>query len=176
MKNIEELNNPPIIGMYYLVPCIIYDTISDEGKKHLYVYPIINNLHSDVDSGQEHEHYHLDYRFIEMQGMDDISVKQKHSQHTFAYNSRYDLLYHNPHYKENYKVEYISLMCQRVNNLRITPTELIEIEKLKNKCIYKNKCPHKGMDLSQVIPKDGIIQCPLHGLKFNAITKELIQT
>jgi len=38
----------------------------------------------------------------------------------------------------------------------ITDVSLIEKSKLKNKCIHKGKCPHRGYDLSQVkADKDG---------------------
>lgn len=31
-------------------------------------------------------------------------------------------------------------------------------------------CPHKGADLSSIAPRDGVITCPLHGLRFCADT------
>jgi len=64
-----------------------------------------------------------------------------------------------------------------------TPVQLIRQSKLKHNCIHKGKCPHRGFDLSNVTPtlegigRDAIevITCPLHSLKFNATTKQLIE-
>ena len=36
-------------------------------------------------------------------------------------------------------------------------------------------CPHRGADLSKVPVVDGCVTCPLHGLKWNASTGELVR-
>jgi len=60
-----------------------------------------------------------------------------------------------------------------------THVDLIKKSKLKHNCIYKGKCPHRGFDLSNTKPTiddngESVIRCPLHSLKFNAKTKQLI--
>ena len=37
------------------------------------------------------------------------------------------------------------------------------------------KCPHRGYDLSKEPIVNGVITCPLHNLKFDAITKKIIK-
>ena len=37
------------------------------------------------------------------------------------------------------------------------------------------RCPHRNVDLSDVEPIDGVIQCPLHGLRFCAKTGERME-
>lgn len=195
MEKIDELKTQPIIGEYYLVPCIIKDIeIKKEEKetedyenweiingqldkrksliktvKKKEIYPIINHLHSDKENGQEYKHYHIDYRFVEV---DENSIPKKlHSKHIFGASNRYNVLAEN----KTYKIEYHKLKCVRNNNLHITSVLAIKKSKLKHNCIYKGKCPHRGYDLSQEPIINGIITCPLHGLKFDAVTKEIIK-
>jgi nitrite reductase/ring-hydroxylating ferredoxin subunit len=40
--------------------------------------------------------------------------------------------------------------------------------------MINGKCPHKGIDLSNIEAEDGVITCPLHGLRFSEETKEII--
>lgn len=189
MIKIDELKTQPIIGETYLVPCIIskkylpnQDWCLDDNDSVVLptpystnIYPIINHKHSDKENGQNYEHYHVDYRFVETIMKEGIvSVVQLHSAHTFAPSLRYDLHHGNRDYDENYKITYHALKCLRLNQYGIASKELLKKSKLKHKCIHKGKCPHRGYDLSQEVPNNGIITCPLHGLEFNAETKQLI--
>ena len=193
MERIDELKTLPIIGEYYLVPCIIKEylhskTKDDEERDNnweivkgelnirkeksskitKYIYPIINHLHCDKENGQDYKHYHIDFRFIEM---DDNSIpKQLHSNHVFGADIRYNVIANN----KEYEIQYHKLKCVRTTNLFITNVTAIKKSKLKHNCIYKNKCPHRGYNLSQEPIINGVIQCPLHGLRFDAKTKEII--
>jgi nitrite reductase/ring-hydroxylating ferredoxin subunit len=199
LQKIDELKTQPIIGQMYLVPCIIKKYylnnenwyINSKNKLklrksiRLHIYPIINHLHSDKENGQNYKHYHVDFRFIET-GKYNNPLKL-HSNHEFAPNIRYDLEPKlNIDFEQHYKIEYKELKCIRLNNYGIAGQ--VKIDKLKNKCIKNNKCPHRGYNLSQepvVFKKLGrnnkggkwqkIIECPLHGLKFNAENKQLIE-
>ena len=77
-------------------------------------------------------------------------------------------------------IEWLSKKCIATHNIWNTPVGLISRSKLKHKCIYKGKCPHRGYDLSQTISTYDINYggdvklCPLHGLKFDAETGELL--
>ncbi len=71
----------------------------------------------------------------------------------------------------------IELSLRKNNDAMRYPTsiDLIAKSKLKHKCIHKGKCPHRGYDLTDVKPINGIITCPLHSLRFNSKTKLLIK-
>jgi hypothetical protein len=183
LQKIDELKSQPIVGNYYLVPCIIKEerdvnfdwVISKESELVLekeiilYIYPIINHRHSDKENGQDYEHYHVDYRFIELQIINNkIIPTRKNRNHTFAPHLRYNIYADN----KDFKIEYHKLRCLRLNNYGIGgPTKN---SKLKHKCIHKGKCPHRGYDLSQEPTVNGVITCPLHGLQFNSETKQLL--
>ena len=167
MIKIDELKSPPIIGKYYLVPCLKYEDLAyfkvdgkwikdeyylEKVQDYTYTYyvPIINHPHSDKENGQPEVHYHIDERF----------TPKKYSILNVEYNPK-RIIKHS-----NIEIEYVVLQCNTNYQSSITPVSFISKSKLKHDCVYKGKCPHRGYDLSQEIPdENGIITCPLHGLK-----------
>ena len=179
---IDELKTPPIVGNYYLVPCkVVYVEHSNKGnfQKNIYntwedfsvitpffkkialITPIINRPHSDKENGQIDVHYHIDTRFIK-------DEEESYEDQELRYYKGYiiELDYH-MRLKADFEIEYVPLKCIYTRCNDITDVLYIRKSKLKHKCIYKGKCPHRGMDLSQVTPFAGKIVCPLHGLEFD---------
>jgi hypothetical protein len=158
------------VGKKYLVACLtrkVYRENIDEQNVWMDIYPVknftieyvpvINYLHNDIENGQKEYHYHYDPRWIE------------HGIYIPTNDFR--------PLKINYdKLEWLELECKEsiIERRYITPIELIKNSKLKHKCIHKGKCPHRGYDLSNEKDIDGVITCPLHGLKFNKSNKMLI--
>lgn len=194
LQKIDELKEPPIIGEFYLVPCILkesiiqgFDNSNSEwiikdgelylppaiawNKKETEVYPIINHLHHDKENGQDYKHYHIDYRFVICyEAPFGLPIVKMIDSYNFAPRTRYNLIDEN----NEYNVEYHKLKCIRQTNLGIGG--FVNRSKLHSKCISsKNRCPHRKYDLSQEVPVNGIITCPLHGLKFNSESKQLIE-
>lgn len=129
-------------------------------KKQI-ILPLINHPHNDVENGQKEIHYHTDSRYFGNQPhLNSFCVPKNDFKHRIIL--------------DEYPIKVFKLI--KYNNFHhgITPVELIKNSKLKHKCIYKGKCPHRGMNLDNVKSKNGIITCPLHGLQFNANTKNLI--
>lgn len=163
-KRVEDMQRPLKKGEFYLVPCLVRE---EYGKKTV-ITPVINHPHNDIENGQANVHYHVDYRFVKLENDGDISsVVRKHSKHYFV--DRYRL-----EKGEDGDLGYYVLPVVNEHFLGVTPVELIKNSRLKHKCIHKGKCPHRGYNLSQVLPKNGVITCPLHGLRFNEETKQLI--
>lgn len=181
MKKVEDVKRPLKKGERFLVPCLVrieVEEILDEQelwmdlttsfkKKKLYVCPVINHPHNDMENGQKETHYHLDYRFIKHNNKGDFPrPKKTHSNHFFGDKIRPT---------NNYgKLYYFELPVINEYFSGITPVKLIEKSKLKHKCIHKGKCPHRGYELSQVKPINGKITCPLHGLEFDEKTKTIL--
>lgn len=186
MEKIDELKHPPIIGKTYLVPCIISDPIKVQSRTEYLIFdsqemwmdedpntrtipiiekiqitPIINHPHNDRENGQDYVHYHKDYRFQTPEMWNYYIVNSIGPDIRILFRE-----------KQNFR--YLNLKCIRRTHGGITPVKMISKSKLKHQCIYKGKCPHRGMDLSQVVPIKGSITCPLHGLKFDSTTKKLI--
>ena len=154
IKKVEQINRPLIVGEILLVPCFI-----SVGK----ITPIVKHLHNDVENGQCMPHYHADYRFI------DFLNAQFFKKDGYTYMvediNRIDA---------NNRIDYFEMPVIRAQHGGVTPVDCISKSKLKHKCIYKGKCPHRGFDLSQVAAVNGTITCPLHGLQFNAQSKQLL--
>ena len=125
------------------------------------IIPLINHLHNDIENGQLEPHYHADSNYF--------------NKHIYQDTNDEDIRVYPNKLKPNESLEYISLYKFGEYNTGITPTKFIKNSKLKHKCIHKGKCPHRGMDLTNVLPnKEGIITYPLHGLQFNNKTKQLL--
>lgn len=122
------------------------------------VIPLINHPHNDVENGQKEVHYHVDDRFEPIGG---------------AFNVFWEYRISLP-LKKNQILGYRKVKYVKERVLTVTDPKFISKSKLKHNCIHKNKCPHRGFDLSNTKSKFGIITCPLHGLKFNKKTKELL--
>lgn len=159
VMKVEDVKHPLEKGVSYSVPCIV-----KEQDERLYITPVINHPHNDKENGQNEIHYHVDYRFVKHKADAKFpKVVNKHSKHYFVENIR-------PQKGLHGELEYFILPMINEEFTGITPVNLISKSKLKHKCIHKGKCPHRGYDLSQVKAIEGKITCPLHGLKFDAVS------
>ena len=154
-----------------MIPTSHYDEIDDQEllmdiEDYFFEYgfyflvPLIDHPHSDIENGQIAIHYHVDTRYFgEQKHLKNYKVVTNHLRVT----------------KGVYKLDYFNLKKNRDKIEAITPVHIIKNSKLKHKCIHKGKCPHRGFDLTNEKPdEDGIITCPLHGLKFDKDSKKII--
>ncbi len=145
MKRIDDLEECPIIGEWYLVPCVI-STFSN-GKM---ICPVYNPPHSDKSSHQYYKHYHLDCRFFDRSNIN----------HIFNGQTRIEV-------KDDTILEYVALQCVDLSERIITPVSDLVNAKLPNKCKNNDICPHKGFNLKTIPFEDNVRTCPLHGLKIH---------
>jgi Rieske [2Fe-2S] domain len=123
------------------------------------IIPLIDHPHSDRENGQNELHYHIDSRYL---------GNQKSLKNYSLVNYDFRPL------QKKYKFIYMMLQKNSDNFDFTTEAHFIKKSKLKHDCIYKGKCPHRGFDLSNIKPIDGVITCPLHSLKFDMVTKKII--
>jgi hypothetical protein len=156
-----------------IIPEAVFEDINEEDlwmdledyslkTKNFYykIIPLIDHPHSDIENGQREIHYHADMRYNGEQpslGKYKIQVDSTRP------------------IKGQFETRYFNLIRYSENHSGGTSVEHIKNSKLKHKCIHKGKCPHRGFDLSNINPIDGVITCPLHSLKFDAKTKKLIE-
>ena len=164
-NKVESIKRPLIVGEILLVPCIVKFKYTNSPDMQMFITPVINHPHSDIENGQLNTHYHADFRFIKVDKFGNPI--NKHSSHIFGHSAR-------PEIKLHGELMYILLPVINGTNLNITPANLIAKSKLKHNCIYNGKCPHRGYNLSQIDAIDGVITCPLHGLEFDGITKKIL--
>ena len=122
-------------------------------RKIEYILPLYNHPHNDVENGQNEVHYHQNTKYM---------TSHNYGLFKSFKNGRVVLPLEDGEYLD-------FRMLQKISEKEVLPTSisLISKSKLKHKCIHKGKYPHRGYDLSDEKPdKEGIITCPLHGLKF----------
>ncbi len=183
-ERVENIKRPLNLGEIFLVPCLVRETelntlgdwmdVTTNGRPwkrivdRIYITPVINHPHNDKENGQQEIHYHPDYRFIKHYNNAPFpDVKNNHSKYYFVESIR-------PQKGLHGELKYIVLPVVNEEFSGITEVENINKSNLKHKCIHKGKCPHRGYDLSQVTAIDGIIKCPLHGLKFSEKSGQLV--
>jgi hypothetical protein len=168
LQKVDELDTPPILGKYYLVP-----TIRAFGSW----IPIVGNAHDDVELGIKQAHFHKDTRFLSVR-------KHKAVLRDVGCVEPYDMaLIIQEQYTDRREVVYTKMRCNREQ--LIFPA-IPDLEKDKNfprfERIYMDKklskcqrCPHRGIDLRS-IPADGngVKICPGHGLAWNVETGALV--
>jgi hypothetical protein len=170
---VEDVKRPLRKGEFLLVPCIIKRVREywlGKTRNLTYITPVINHPHNDIENGQKEIHYHADFRFIKTYG---IAIQRNHRNHIFCEDIR-------PVLDKYHVIEYLLLpvvnsrLTDEVEQTYQTNVNLMKKSKLKHDCIYKGKCPHRGYDLSQERPRNGIITCPLHGLQFDEQTGKVL--
>ncbi len=181
---------PLKLGGRYSVPCFelftgpdedeLWDDTEKRKSYKVYLIPVYDHPHNDRENGQADIHYHIDTRF---KVPNELLYKYKLAPNDIA--RIYDVVEFLKYITKflgttnvwtDNKIKHHKLVCTSLRESVMTPTKYISKSKLKHQCIHRGKCPHRGYDLTQIPPIDGVITCPLHGLKFNSITKEIIKT
>lgn len=166
---IEDLKRPPEIGELFLVPCVVYNLMSTDKKIKL--CPVINHPHNDIENGQPETHYHIDYRFVGRSEKYKSFFRQRRSGIEYVF---YPAMFR-PELNSSFKsLEYFAMRLVTTNQINETSVIAIAKSRLHHQCIHKGKCPHRGYDLSQTVAIDGVITCPLHGLKFDEKTGKVL--
>ena len=169
---IDSISRPLMIGEMFTVACLVK---RDEYNNIIAFTPVINTPHSDKENGQPEIHYHADFRFVVTEKSTDTGIGMVITDERIGFNmakARVEL-------GIDGELEYHTLSVMGKEHYGTAQTMFIRNSKLNHKCITNNKCPHRGFDLSQIVPVDGIITCPLHGLRFHSesgnITDECIE-
>lgn len=174
-ERVDELTEPPVVGRFYLVPCVRGVWAGILGR-----WPVWGPKHEDEKFLHFPErHYHLDRRFIQKQHVDNASGQPLTEKNGLR------------GYDENKTLpapEYRRLKCQRIGTSTAFPTQRA-LERTTFQDLYQHFsghqcakdgagwiCPHKGMRLATIsVRSDGNIQCPLHGLLIDAETGVVVQ-
>lgn len=160
MQKITELNQPPIIGEVYVVPCLF--SVRKKGR----AIPIMGDFHEDVEIGFFDEHVHPDFRFFDNREFEMVvkkTILDGESIHSLVYP-----------FRAHRFIVWESREC-----LRETPEIPVEVldpdlMALLEQIYRRSKldcgvCPHKGANLNSITPDvNGNKVCPLHNLMWGA--------
>lgn len=159
---VDSLTAPPVVGQFYLVRTVLirFFTATKE-------WPVIGPAHEDGEiGGLSIPHHHLDWRFI------PASEAMLERRYGYVLNAQDGGPLPKPILRRR--------KCVRANLAWYIPWNRLEgpVEKVRR--VYagrqctKNEggfvCPHRHAPLGSIKPHDGVIVCPLHGLRINAET------
>lgn len=159
MTRVDRLTSPPVIGQFYLVPTIRYEWYSK-----IRPWPVVGAIHNDADRFSfPHDHYHLDLRFTPEWTLYMRPFATPLSQ-----------------LDNSSPLPLPSIEFKRIRCRRVMPPyphhdrkEIIGIQQdfAGYQCASGKGgwiCPHRKFSLGSIEPIDGMITCPLHGMKIDA--------
>ncbi len=191
---ITQIADPVVVGRYYMVPTVRYPYLYGDGI--VMDWPVFLPKHDDAEFFDFHmPHYHIDPRFLSARTAERIARKDWQGRMLGCYDGearferkvqstplgRYDIpgdvaypgggLVHPP-------VVWKRLLCRRDHvNYRygLAP----QVQKLREafagrQCVSSEGgwlCPHQNYAMGSVTPdEDGMLTCPLHGLRIDPKT------
>ena len=176
MQRIDEMKEPPVVGVAYLVPTVRYvyhGRVAD--------WPVIGPKHEDERFFDfPHPHYHLDARFIPF-GRLRFAFDIAHEDDAEAV----DWLVGRAPLFSTGQPDHPAIVYRRRKCVRSVAGYVYGnhegVQRLR--AAYADKplvhtacgraCPHRGAPVDSLQPDEhGVITCPLHGLRFNAKTGE----
>ena len=187
----------PREGQYYRIRCVrTWSPLPDQDTEWT---PIFGPLHSDADPiAFETPHWHIDWRFVSEKRMKTTGgwIEEEHITTVISVDMLRPLGFDDEgwegrQYEQKLppgsKTAWSRIMvrkCHRgyfgtwhIEDLEIPWMKKLEAQYQGVTLGGRNgwKCPHKGVDLSQISVHDGVVECPLHGLRWCTRTRTLIQ-
>lgn len=177
MKRIDQLTTPPVVGKFYLVPAILWDWGQRGNPQHW--WPVIGPKHNDIEFFNfTAKHYHVDPRFLTHRHKIYLSPSRYGSAEQTVLgqplNNR-DL----PEGPESPMWRKMKCSKSYVDYPFGETEQVIQINKhwAGQQCDRSKFgwiCPHRNVHLGSVAAISGVITCPLHGMKIDAVTGKVL--
>lgn len=176
IERADKLTAPPVVGTYYMVPAIqwsfsyTWDAVSPTSQW----WPVWGRKHNDIEFFDfKHQHYHIDFRFLTKRQWKEFENSWRPPRATVqAQPLNHVRLPNGPP-----KPKLIKMRCSTADTTYDFPTapQVLAIQAAyAGKQCTKSKlgfiCPHQRFQLGSIAPVDGVITCPLHGLRIDAAT------
>jgi hypothetical protein len=151
---LADLTAPPVVGFWYRVPTA---KVRPHGSQTWHAFPVLGPKHEDaVDFNFPYQHYHADARFLTRR-----LLRVQGSLASVFYRPLSDATY------ELGPVGLRVMLCQRrETNMRDLNDRLAGRQAKRGKGGWI--CPHRAVALGSQPVIDGIVTCPLHGLRLDA--------
>ena len=176
-----------VIGRSYQVPCV--RAIWPDGNRVAW-WPVLGPAHDDREIiGFDPEHWHVDFRFLPGQlTAPERARKTAQDCYVVPINHVYLDRHHPSEPLDSERLDlvpariYHQVQARRYQGPYPSYIHVPWIRKLEaayEHTTLKNGtvCPHKGADLSGILPNEnGIITCPLHGLRWDIATRRMAPT
>ncbi len=179
LQRADRLKEPPVLGRYYLVPAILFrwrsygDTGNPLEGDGLQWWPVWGPKHNDLEYFNfENLHYHVDPRFLTKRLWKRFGSWREPLADLQATPLNHADLKDGPP-----KPTLRRMKCTMVHSewSFIDRSAVIDMNKaFAGQQARHGKrgfvCPHKLFPLGTVMPVDGVVTCPLHGLRIDAAT------
>lgn len=176
----------PVVGRFYLVPCV-WDENYGVTRRTVHKggwWPVIGPWHEDADIGFAEHHFHFDVRFFtewnwegrgKRQNMARVKTRQPRELAVMAVPKieyrRLKMLREMPDFpKEETSWAVAGGWVEGSKNDLVKRVE----EKFKDVRMTCMKCPHRGMPLTGLPVKDGMVVCNGHGLRWELATGRMV--
>ena len=187
IPRIDDISGPPIVGKFYMVPAILMMRFSWTKEQW---WPVTGPLHTDADPFNfPWPHYHIDARFLTTRhaqvylGGNRFTECPYEAHLSVPVSALSSIQNRNPPYIDPPEPQLRRMRCARtgtgypydisgaVQGLRKDYAGDAARRNAEGHLI----CPHRGARLDQLVPDaEGVITCPLHGLRFNADTGKCV--
>jgi nitrite reductase/ring-hydroxylating ferredoxin subunit len=159
--NIENVEGEPVVRRFYMVPWVTYQVCTGER----FSVPIIGHAHHDKEYfNAASPHYHIDRRFVNQATLKQFNSWTRRSVMAGNIVARVKEIVHRERRK--------TCCVRRMPKVNLAHQMFIAAYRDHRIDPANPVCPHKGFNLSGQPVRDGVIQCPLHGLCWDAVTGE----
>ena len=164
IKKVTECSEVTV-GKFYLVPHV--EMQPQLVKRYGMAFaPVLLPYHEDKNLGVAEYHYHHDLRFIPKRLFENNIVTSTQNY--------FQSLISNETIINNEQIFWLKKKCLRKHLRFDSKLVLGKLEPIYQDAIAVNKiCPHKGISLVGCHTKDGIMNCPGHGLQWCEKTGKL---
>lgn len=174
MSECALASSPYLVGRFYPVL-----TVRGLLSERLRWWPVLGSAHTDEEIiGFKPLHYHIDWRFCDEQAWRWL----KGPEWRWRPNpwNVFGIPLHMNHLGKqiepghaNYETRVSRLRCKR--ELPAYPHYIAHWQRKLEQhhaadCLRRGVCPHRGYDLSREPVVDGVVTCPLHGLRWDVST------
>lgn len=162
LQRVDRLKEPPIIGEAYLVP-----TVFGQWHHLMRDWPVMGLKHDDIEHlNFEKLHYHIDTRFLRVNEdlLYEAPYQPLHARKDIPLGAivlrrrtciREPLDFNGPpHFTVKFQTAFAGTQCGKGKRGWV--------------------CPHKHFPLGTIEPVNGVLKCPLHGLRIDAATGMVI--
>lgn len=168
LERVDLLTTPPVVGRFYLVRIVHAKYFGQIGD-----WPVIGPEHDDAEFfGFYQRHYHIDFRFVRWS---DERAAERHSYVLYDHPSQ---LMGKPVLRRR-KCVRSSMIFSIPWNAKRDPLDVMREHYAGRQC-NKGKggwiCPHRNAPLGSLEPQNGIVTCPLHGLRIHVDTGRVMPT
>ena len=184
VARIETLQREPVVGRYYLVPCVRVTKDKSVSGFPPGLWPVIGPLHDDIENLDFHpRHWHLDARFLSVPQLDQVTVHDMSINRVFGVVLCKTGLYGQkgvPIPGIGDKPQIMRRRCMRVQpeypNVRVSGFAKLQ-DAMAESRVRCGRCPHRNLPLDSLprVPGTNEVICVGHGLRYDLTTGALVR-